>query len=317
MQSPAAPPAYEPLRPGDPALIGGYRVLARLRGGTPRTYLATTQSGRRLAITRLPSQLADDPGLRSRFKARISAARLVQGPYLAAVFDGHADETGAWAALDYAPGPTLERAVAETGPLTVQAVRTLIGALAEAILTVHDAGLAHGDLAAHTVHLCEDGPRVSALGWSAVGTEPVPSGDVPLLGGIAHFAATGRSPFRGGTTDLTGCPDELREFVGRCLAGDPDDQPGLRTLLAGVAEEPPAPGWLPPDIAALLPAYRAEPPSRVVPRGPGERRRPVILPPTAPPPWFGPVQGTPGRQGAAGPRPVAPATRPDTRRPSR
>ncbi|QXJ24497.1 hypothetical protein AGRA3207_005832 [Actinomadura graeca] len=308
-QSPAAPPAYEPLRPGDPALIGGYRVLARLRGG--RAYLATTQSGRRLAITRLPSRLADDAALRDRLRARITAARRVRGPYLTAVFDGHADETGAWAATDHVPGPTLERAVAETGPLPVAAVRTLVAALAAAIRAVHDAGLAHGGLAAHTVHLTEDGPRVSALGWAGAGAEPVPSGDVLLLGGVAHFAATGRSPFRDGTHDLTGCPDELRGLVGRCLADDPDDRPGPGAVLTAAGGAPPAPGWLPPDVAALLPAYLAEPPSRPVASG-GERRRPVVLPPDAPPPaWQGPMPG------AAGRGPAAPVTLPDAPRPAR
>ncbi|MFD0683308.1 hypothetical protein [Actinomadura fibrosa] len=323
MQSPASrTPAPAPLEPGDPALIGGYRVLARL-GGSGRTYLATTQSGRRLAITRFPARYADDPALRRGLKARIAAAQRARSPFLAAVVDGHADESGAWAAAEYAPGPSLEDAITETGPLPVAAVRALVGALARALQAVHEADHALGDLSPSRVFLTEDGPRVSALGQP--GEEPPASraGDVLRLGRVALFAATGREDFPepspAGEPEPPGCPDELRGLVERCLADDPGERPEPSAVIAALEEEPPAEGWLPPDIAALLPAYLAEPPARgddpaadkatpseaaeppgnaaskaapvtapdLVPAS-GERaaarQRPVLLPPAGPPP---------------------------------
>ncbi|WP_242901011.1 protein kinase domain-containing protein [Actinomadura terrae] len=303
MQSPAPPPAYEPLRPGDPALVGGYRVLARLRdgavgdAGAGTVYVATTQSGLRLAIRRFPSRLADDPGFRSRLNARIAAVQRVRSPHLAAVFDGHADETGAWVATEHAPGPSLARAVAEAGALPVPAVRTLARSLAEALQALHDAGIAHGDVTASTVHLIGDGPRLDALG--APDPAGPPADDVPHLGRVALHAATGRY-VRDDAAGLDACPDELRDPIARCLAGEPD-------RLADLDADAPGPGWLPSDVAALLPAYRAEPPGRDVPAAGtvpaarlGRSTRPIILPPAAPPPH--------------GVFAAPPVTRPDLRR---
>ncbi|WP_242885493.1 hypothetical protein [Actinomadura litoris] len=299
MQSPAPPPACEPLRAGDPALVGGYRVLARLRDGAGTAYLATTQSGVRLAVRRLPARLADDAGFRSRLRARITAVQRARSPYLAAVFDGHADETGAWVATEHAPGPSLAWAVAEAGALPVPAVRTLARALAEALQALHDAGAAHGDLTASAVRLTEAGPRLDAFG--APDPAGPPADDVPHLGRVALHAATGRAVQDDGA-GLDACPDELRGPLARILAG------GHPEPLAELGGDAPRPGWLPSGVAALLPAYLAEPPGRdgVPAAGPvpaprvGRSTRPVMLPPAAPPP--------PGV--FAGP----PVTRPDLRR---
>ncbi|MEV1242277.1 hypothetical protein [Nonomuraea sp. NPDC049750] len=44
-------PPFTPLAPEDPPEIGGYRLVARLgAGGMGQVFLASTQSGRRLAV---------------------------------------------------------------------------------------------------------------------------------------------------------------------------------------------------------------------------------------------------------------------------
>ncbi|WP_395108816.1 protein kinase [Actinomadura sp. SCN-SB] len=250
---------FTPLGPGDPQLIGGYRTLARLGSGRlGPVYLATTQSGRRLAIKTTGPELAADKAFRRRLKSQIAAAQRVRGRFLAAVVDGHAEGTSPWLATEYVPGPSLARAVEEAGPLPVPAVRALLGAVAEALQAIHDADLVHGRLGPSNVLLAEDGPRVTDHG-SAV-DEAGPAQDVLDLGLLALFAATGQTPSGEEPPGLGGCPEELREPIARCLAADPSERPELRALAADLEGDRPGPGWLPPGVAALLPAYQGDPP---------------------------------------------------------
>ncbi|MFF5265104.1 hypothetical protein ACFY4C_39990 [Actinomadura viridis] len=274
-------PAFEPLEPGDPPLIGGYRVLARLgTGGPAPAYLATTQSGRRLAI-RVVRPDPEDGAFRLRLRREIAAGQRLRGPFLAAVVDGHAEGALPWVATEYVPGPSLARAVDELGPLPVAAVRVLLGAVARALQAVHDTGAAHGGLTASTVLLAEDGPRLAvSVSPGGPGEAGGPADDVYALGRVALFAATGRDAGAGAGAgaepDLSGCPDELRELVGHCLAEDPDRRPAPAALIAALEDDPPWEGWPPQALAGLLSAHRADPDTVPRPAGPApEAARPA------------------------------------------
>jgi serine/threonine protein kinase len=294
MQPPSGSgPPLAPLGPGDPVLIGGYRVLARI--GTGRrgpVFLAATQSGRRLAIKAVRPELAGDEAFRRRFKSGIAAAQRVRGPFLAPVVDGHAEGASPWTATEYVPGPSLARAVAESGPLPEESVRALLGALGQALQAVHDADMAHGDLKPSNVLLAEDGPRLVDQGFAEAEAEaehePGTADDVFALGRLAYFAATGRdlALLDDGSADLSACPEGLRGPIERCLAADPADRPEPGALAAELEEEPPGPGWPPSAVAALLPGYREEPP-RPAP-APLPRAQPVFEPPAQPMPSFEP-----------------------------
>jgi hypothetical protein len=282
MQPPSRPgPPFAPLGPGDPQLVGGYRALARL--GTGRlgpVYLATTQSGRRLAIKTVRPALAGDDALRRRLKQEIAAAQRVRGRFLAAVVDGHAEGTSPWVACEYVPGPSLARAVEETGPLPAATVRDLLSAVAQALQALHDAGIVHGALRPSNVLLAEDGPRVVDHG--SLEHEAGPAQDILALGRLAFFAATGlgREPSDEEQPDLSECPEDLRGPIGRCLAADPSERPEPRELVAELEQDPPEPGWLPSGIAALLPAYQADPPQPAA--TPLPKPKPTFEPPAAP-----------------------------------
>jgi hypothetical protein len=254
---------FEPPGPGDPPLIGGYRVLARIgEGRTGRVHLGTTQSGRALAIKVVRERFAGDAAFRRRFKQEIAGAQRARGPYLAQVIDGHAEGGLPWVASEYVPGPTLEDAVAEAGPLPVPAVRTLVAAAAEALRSLHEADLVHGELRPSNVLLTADGPRLTDFG--SLEHPTTPAGEVYALGLVALYAATGHGafprPFHHDPPDFTGCPDELRGLIERCVAAEPGDRPEPGAIVAELEEPPPGPGWLPAEISALLPAYAPDPP---------------------------------------------------------
>lgn len=240
---------FAPLGPGDPLLIGGYRLLARTG---ERAFLAATQSGRRLAITLVPAD--------ARFRGQVAVAQRVRSPFAAHVVDAHADETRPWMATEHVPGPSLAVAVAKLGPLPHELVRQVLAGAARVLQAARSAEVVQAGLTPSNLVLAPDGPRVVAPGICLGGTnspeeslghDVTPATDVYSLGVLALHG-----------TDLEGCPPELRPFVERCLNPKPSSRPSLEEVLAELEpeEEPTGEGWLPARFAALLPPYAAEPP---------------------------------------------------------
>ncbi|MFD3918381.1 protein kinase [Streptomyces sp. NPDC058595] len=271
----------DPLLPGDPTTLGSVRLLGRLgAGGMGRVYLGRTTGGRLVAVKTVHAHLAAEPQFRERFRREAAAARAVTGAHTAAVLDADPASPVPWLATAYLPGVTLRRAVAAAGPLEVPVVRSLGAALAEALTSIHGAGLVHRDLKPSNVLITAEGPRVIDFGIARalgdhgmtragdiVGTPgfiapeqitdsgPVTTAaDVFALGAVLAFAATGRNPFGDGTVaillyravheepDLDGVPARIRGLVAGCLDKDPAGRPPVGAVLERTAD-PRAPLW--------------------------------------------------------------------------
>ncbi|KAB1147200.1 serine/threonine-protein kinase [Streptomyces luteolifulvus] len=258
----------------DPRRIGPFEVLGRLgAGGMGLVYLARSASGRRVAIKTVRTELAEDQLFRVRFTREVEAARAVSGFYTAAVVDADPRAAVPWLATAYVPAPSLEEIVNECGPLPAQAVRWLAAGVAEALQSIHGAGLVHRDLKPSNVLVVEDGPRVIDFGIAsgvsntrltmtnvAVGTPAYMSpeqakdsrsvtgaSDVFSLGSMLVFAATGHAPFHGANPvetvfmllregpDLEGLPDELRPLIESCMQMDATARPNPADLQAQLA----------------------------------------------------------------------------------
>ncbi|MYX43802.1 serine/threonine protein kinase, partial [Streptomyces sp. SID89] len=88
---------FQPLEAGDPSVVAGYRLVARLgAGGMGRVYLSHTQGGRPVAIKVVRPELADDPAFRRRFRREVEAARRVRGAYTAELVDADTDGVPPW-----------------------------------------------------------------------------------------------------------------------------------------------------------------------------------------------------------------------------
>jgi hypothetical protein len=272
------------LRPGDPELIGPYRLRGRLgAGGMGRVYLGLSPGGRAVAVKVIRAELAQDPEFRARFRREVAVARTVSGLYTAPVLDADTDSPEPWLATAYVPGPSLADAVTWHGPLPAASVLMLAAGLAEALSAIHGAGIVHRDLKPANVLLAADGPRLIDFGISraaeasalthtglvvgspgfmspeqAEGREVGPASDIFSLGAVLAFAATGQGPFGSGSTpalvyrvvhnapDLDLVPAGIRPVVERCLAKDPAARPTAATLLAGAAY--PVQDWLPEPV---------------------------------------------------------------------
>ncbi|MFF6863857.1 outer membrane protein assembly factor BamB family protein [Streptomyces ardesiacus] len=258
----------------DPRRIGPFEVLGRLgAGGMGLVYLARSASGRRVAIKTVRTELAEDQLFRVRFTREVEAARAVSGFYTAAVVDADPRAAVPWLATAYVPAPSLEEIVNECGPLPAQAVRWLAAGVAEALQSIHGAGLVHRDLKPSNVLVVEDGPRVIDFGIAsgvsntrltmtnvAVGTPAYMSpeqakdsrsvtgaSDVFSLGSMLVFAATGHPPFHGANPvetvfmllregpDLEGLPDELRPLIESCMQMEATARPNPADLQAQLA----------------------------------------------------------------------------------
>ncbi|MEV5507814.1 serine/threonine-protein kinase [Streptomyces orinoci] len=264
----------EQLTQHDPRRIGPFEVLGRLgAGGMGLVYLARSASGRRVAIKTVRTELAEDQLFRVRFTREVEAARAVSGFYTAAVVDADPRAAVPWLATAYVPAPSLEEIVNECGPLPAQAVRWLAAGVAEALQSIHGAGLVHRDLKPSNVLVVEDGPRVIDFGIAsgvsntrltmtnvAVGTPAYMSpeqardsrsvtgaSDVFSLGSTLVFAATGHAPYHGVNPvetvfmllregpDLSGLPDELRPLIDSCMQMAAEHRPTPADLQSQLA----------------------------------------------------------------------------------
>jgi outer membrane protein assembly factor BamB len=275
--------AVKPLTVRDPTAIASYRLLGVLgSGGMGRVYLGQSPSGRPVAIKVVRADLVDDPAARRRFAREVAAARMVSPLYTAAVVDADTAAESPWLATLYIDGPSLEQWVDEHGALVPRAVLTLAAGLAEAVGSIHRAGLVHRDVKPSNVLLTTTGPHVIDFGLAVgpqatrlsfdrpVGTpsymapecihgeEAGPPADIFSLGATLVFAATGRSLVESeafyakiiritqGRFELSEVPADLRELVARCLSLRPQDRPTAAELVRILTADgipAPKPGW--------------------------------------------------------------------------
>ncbi|MFH8882790.1 bifunctional serine/threonine-protein kinase/ABC transporter substrate-binding protein [Streptomyces californicus] len=252
-----------PLTSEDPRAIGPYRTLVRLgAGGMGVVYLARSAGGALAAVKVIRAEHAADPGFRARFCREAEAAARITGPWVVPVLGADTEATEPWLATAYVPGPSLGEVVGTGGPLPPATVRALGSRLADALASVHAAGLIHRDVKPGNVLLALDGPRLIDFGiarhegasaltatGAVIGTPgylapeqasagpPGPPCDVFSLGCVLVYAATGHGPFGEGggagalfrtvheEPDLTGLPPGLAPPVTACLAKDPAARP--------------------------------------------------------------------------------------------
>jgi hypothetical protein len=270
-------------------------------------YLADGPAGP-VALKVVRRLLAGDPTFRARFRREVQAARRVGGRGVVELLDADTEGDRPYLAMAYVEGPTLLEEVTDRGPLHGDRLEALAVAMAEAVATIHRAGVTHRDLKPGNVLLTEDQPVVvdfgvaaateatsitvvgtvmGSPGWMAPeqvsGAAVSPAMDVFTWGTLVAWAATGRNPFGEGRPevvayriihdepDLTGVPDALVETVRAAMAKDPAGRPDAEQLLARLLHRTPRtePEELAADATALLARTWVQTP---------------VLPPVPPPP---------------------------------
>ncbi len=268
-------PDRETLRRWDPEMIGPYVVLGRLGAGSMgQVYLGRSAAGRLVAVKTIKVELAEEAGFRTRFAQEVAAARKVSGVFTAAVVEADPDADVPWLATAYVPAPSLHRLILACGPMPVRTVSWLAAGCAEALESIHGAGLVHRDLKPSNVLVAPDGPRVIDFGVAraaermeltvsrgAVGTpaymapeqardphQGSVASDVYSLGATLLFAATGHPPYQGASVmdvlarlateppDTSGLPAELAGLVTACMERVPRARPTSSAILAQLGQ---------------------------------------------------------------------------------
>ena len=280
-----------------------------------QVFLGRSAGGRSVAIKVVNAALAGDADFRARFAREVATARAVSGAFTAPVVDADTDAPNPWLVTAYLPGYSLQQVVEGGGPLPVWSVSALGAGLAEALTSIHRAGVVHRDLKPSNVLLTPDGPRVIDFGIAraaeggtvtrtgtpvgspgylspeqATGAESGPAGDVFSLGAVLTFAATGHGPFGHGATHelvyrvvhqppwLDGIADpDLGGLITACLNKDPARRPTVDEVLRRLAASAPV---APYGVAWLPPpvaAHITAPVPLPAPTRPGVGRRGVLF----------------------------------------
>src|SRR5919197_633096 len=269
-----------PLVSGDPRQLGPYTILSRIGGGgMGMVYLGQAPDRRLVAVKVIRADRASDRELAARFRREVQAASGVAGFCTARVLDADLDAERPYYVTEYVPGPTVQEAVDEAGPMAGRQLEALAVGVAEALEAIHAAGVVHRDLKPSNVLLSPAGPKVIDFGIARpvdattltqtgkligsvnwLSPEQLQNGraseasDVFAWGGLVAFAASGQPPFGHapvGTIahrilheqpDVRGIGGRLREAVLAAMDKDPRRRPSARGLLerlVGGAERDP------------------------------------------------------------------------------
>jgi serine/threonine protein kinase len=267
-----------PLRATDPARVGPHRLLARLgEGGMGTVFLGMTPDERAVAVKVLRDRplALESTEARQRFRHELSALQRVRGPHLVEVLHADMEAENPFLVTRFVPGVRLDELVERQGARTGPALHALARGLADALATLHEAGLVHRDVTPANVLVLDDAPHLIDLGLAlaadvtaltrsglVIGTpgylapeqvtgRPVTSAaDVHAWGATVAFAATGRPPYGTGraeavlyrivheSPDLAGLPDPLAGLVRAAMDPDPARRPDATELLAALGDGP-------------------------------------------------------------------------------
>lgn len=265
-----------PLTPNDPHSIGPYLTLGRLgSGGMGVVYLARRSHDDRLvAVKVLRPDLSDQRHFRLRFQREVRVAQRLVSDYTARCVDADTEGSLQWIATEFVPGPTLAERVEEAGSMPEERVRQLGVGLADALKSMHAAGLLHRDLKPNNVILSRAGPklidfgvcqdveatsltqvgvRLGSLAWMSpeqlVGHPATRAADAFSLGLLLAYGALGRHPYGKGRVDavayrvvhhepdLSGLAPSLAPVIRRLLALDPQQRPTPDEVCASLGED--------------------------------------------------------------------------------
>jgi serine/threonine-protein kinase len=255
----------------EPAQLGPYRIGARLgRGGMGAVYEAVDSStGATVAVKVLAAHLADDPGLKSRFRAEIDTLKSLRHPGIVQLLAFGEEGDQPYFAMELVRGKTIEQQLRGGRRFTWQETVATGLAVTKALKLAHDHGIVHRDLKPSNILLADgvpigDGVKLADFGiaklfgsaahtahGNIVGTAEYMApeqatgqgidhrADLYALGLVMYAMLAGRPPFRGG--QVTEVIEKQRHTPApRVAAAVPAVPPELDTLIDRLLQKDPA-----------------------------------------------------------------------------
>lgn len=297
-----APGAWwgDPLLPEDPGAVGRYALIRRLTVGEHGpVYVGRAVSG--LVAIRLldPALVERHGGAGPVARSLALAAELPPSSGVAPVVETQLSGDQWYVVTALTQGRTLQEFVDQQGPLPAEALLRVAELTTAALVALHDAGLAHGDVHPRTVMLDHGRARLVG-GLLPAGPQPfgpaIPTtaqlDDVRAWATTMAFAVSGRDSFltldhraSGGWLDPDGpagaatlalFPAPLASLVRSCLVVDPIHRPSARQLLDQLRR---VANTIPEGLTVPAPVMEpAVPPSPLLPAWPMTPMTPVSQP---------------------------------------
>jgi serine/threonine protein kinase len=238
--------------------IGPYTVQGELgRGGMGVVYLARhEQLGRTVALKMILSGNQAGEEAHQRFLVEAQSIARLSHPGIVTVYDIGENEGMPYFSLEYIPGESLSRLIAEK-PLEPQAAAALVAKMATAMQYAHDKGVLHRDLKPANV-LMADGetPKITDFGL-AKQIEGAQDAELTQAGSIMGTPSYMSPEQAGGDPDALGPATDqysLGAILYQLLTGRaPFVAPRAFEVIRQVlADEPVAPRKLSPQVPADL-----------------------------------------------------------------
>lgn len=235
-------------------------------------HLGVSPDGDLVAVKALRPWLVGGHDGRNRFEREVATLRRVTGPRIAEVLDADLVGDPPYIVTRYVRGSTLDKVVDDHGPLRTEALARFAAGLAEAVTSVHGAGVIHRDVKPGNVIMTDGGPvlidfgiarsldetRLTATGLVigtpgylapevVLGQPPSPATDVHGWAATVAFAGTGRPPYGSGPDaavldrirrsehDLGDIDAGLAAILRRALVADPAERPAIDQVRISVA----------------------------------------------------------------------------------
>ena len=236
-QPPEPEPGETPLELQE--LAADYEIEGELgRGGTAVVYRARERTiDRVVAIKVIRAPYVGDDELVARLEREARLVARLDHPNVVSAFDGFPTGSGAFLALQYCPGGTLDQLLLEKGRLPKERASALVLDVAEGLAYTHDRSVLHRDVKPANVFLTVEGraklgdfgtgiflaedttDRVGTAFYMAPeifeGGRATKRSDIYSLAVLAYEVLSGERPFVGDSYDslmlghLTGIPRDL------------------------------------------------------------------------------------------------------------
>jgi serine/threonine-protein kinase len=223
------------------ATLGEYEVLTELgRGGMAAVYLADDLAlGRRVAIKVMIPGLEATDGMSDRFLLEARTAAQLSHPNIIPIYAVRTAGRLRYFVMKCIPGRSLDRVLAEYGPLPAPVVQAILAQVGSALEHAHGRGVVHRDVKPANIMLDEDGTAIVA----DFGIAKVARGVGLTQAGSTVGTPTYMSPEQCTGRGVTGASDQyaLGCVAFELVAGRPPfvHQEVLPVLLAHVSDTPP------------------------------------------------------------------------------